>query len=147
MADRLVIDNSIVMAWCFEDEASAYTDAIQELLVDNTAVVPAIWPLEVANVLLVAERKKRISKVDSGHFVALLSQLPIEVEPADSDRVFHDVLSLARQHQLSSYDASYLDLAIRKGVPIASLDKAIIRAAKEIKVHLIQKEGRQRFLR
>ncbi len=139
MAGNFVIDNSIVMAWCFEDEASDYTDAIQELLIDNKAFVPAIWPLEVANVLLVAERKKRISKADSGHFIALLSQLPIEVGPAESDRIFHDTLSMARQYRLSSYDASYLDIAIRKGTPIATLNKAIIRAAKDLKVQIIGK--------
>ena len=138
MSGDFVVDNSIVMAWCFEDEANDYTDAIQDLLIDNKAFVPPIWPLEVANVLLVAERRKRISKADSGHFIALLSQLPIEVEPTDSDRVFHDTLSLARQYQLSSYDASYLEMAIRKGMPIATLDKAIIRAAKRIQVEIIR---------
>ncbi|MGD8836703.1 MAG: type II toxin-antitoxin system VapC family toxin [Desulfobacteraceae bacterium] len=136
MPDKFVIDNSIVMAWCFEDETSDYTDAIQELLIVNKAFVPAIWPLEVANLLLVAERKKRISSADSGHFIALLSQLPIEV--VGSDRIFHDTLSLARQYHLSSYDASYLDLAIHEGIPIATLDKAIIRAAKALKVQLIR---------
>jgi predicted nucleic acid-binding protein len=134
MGDDFVVDNSIVMAWCFEDEATAYTDAVQDQLVESTAFVPAIWPLEVTNVLLVAERKNRIGKADSGHFIALLSQLPIKVEPTESERAFHDILSLARQYQLSSYDASYLELAIRKGLPIASLDKAIARAAIDMKI-------------
>jgi predicted nucleic acid-binding protein len=136
MADDFVLDNSIVMAWCFEDEATAYTDAVQDQLVESTAFVPAIWPLEVTNVLIVAERKKRIGKAGSGHFIALLSQLPIKVEPTDSERVFHDTLSLARQYQLSSYDASYLELAIRKGLPIATLDKAIVRAAVDMEILL-----------
>lgn len=134
MPDDFVLDNSIVMAWCFEDEATAYTDTVQDQLVKSTAFVPAIWPLEVTNVLIVAERKKRIGKADSGHFVALLSQLPIKVEPTESERVFHDILSLARQYKLSSYDASYLELAIRKGLPIASLDKAIVRAAIDMNI-------------
>jgi predicted nucleic acid-binding protein len=136
MADDFVLDNSIVMAWCFEDEATAYTDAVQDQLVESTAFVPAIWPLEVTNVLIVAERKKRIGKAGSGHFIALLSQLPIKVEPTDSERIFHDTLSLARQYQLSSYDASYLELAIRKGLPIATLDKAIVRAAVDMEILL-----------
>jgi len=136
MADDFVVDNSIVMAWCFEDEATVYTDAVQDQLVGSTAFVPAIWPLEVTNVLMVAERRKRIGKADSGRYVALLSQLPIKVEPTESDRVFHDILSLARQYQLSSYDASYLELAIRKGLPIASLDKAIVRAAIDMEILL-----------
>jgi predicted nucleic acid-binding protein len=138
MRSDFVVDNSIVMAWCFEDEATKYTDSVQEMLINYRAFVPSIWPLEVANVLLVAERKKRISKADSGRFIALLSQLPIEVGQSEPDRVFHDTLSLARQHKLSSYDASYLALAIRMGLPIASLDKAIIRAAKNIKIGILK---------
>lgn len=137
MSSDFVVDNSIVMAWCFEDEATKYTDAVQEKLINHRAFVPAIWPLEVANVLLVAERKKRISKADSGRFIALLSQMPIEVGPSEPDRVFHDTLHLARQHRLSSYDASYLSLAIQMGLPIASLDKAIILAAKSIKIEIL----------
>ena len=136
MADDFVIDNSVVMAWCFHDEASAYTDFALDQLVENTAFVPAIWPLEVTNVLLVAERKKKIGKAGSGRFIALLSQLPIRVEPTEPERAFHDILSLARQYQLSSYDASYLELAIRKGLRIVSLDKAIVRAAKDLKILL-----------
>jgi predicted nucleic acid-binding protein len=136
MADDFVVDTSIVMAWCFEDEATAYTDAVQDQLVESTAFVPAIWPLEVTNVLMVAERRKRIGRADSGRFIALLSQLPIQVEPTESDRVFHDILPLARQYQLSSYDASYLELAIRKGLPIATLDKAMVRAAVDMEILL-----------
>ena len=136
MKHNFVIDNSIVMAWCFEDEATGYTDAVQELLIHNTAFVPAIWPLEVANVLMVAERKKRIDIAGSDHFVALLSQLPIRVEQTEPERVFHNILFLARKYQLSSYDASYVELAIRKGLPIASSDKAIVRAAKDLKIQL-----------
>lgn len=138
MSNDFVVDNSIVMAWCFEDKATKYTDAVQEILINHRAFVPAIWPLEAANVLLVAERNKRISKADSGRFIALLSQLPIEVVQSEPGRVFYDTLSLARQHKLSSYDASYLELAIRKGLPIASSDKAIIRAAKSIKIAIVK---------
>ena len=137
MAGDFVIDNSVVMAWCFEDEANSYADTIQDMLIENKAFVPAIWPLEVTNVLLVAERKKRISKAGSGHFTALLSQLPIEVEPSDTDTIFHETISLARQYMLSSYDASYIELAIRKGLPIATQEKAIIRAAKKIQIEII----------
>ncbi len=137
MSDDFVVDNSVTMAWCFEDEASPFTDAVQELLIENTAYVPSIWPLEVANVLVVAERKERISKADSNHFLALFSELPIVVERTRSETVFHDILPLARTYGLSSYDASYLELAIRKGLPIASMDKAIIRAAKDLEILLV----------
>jgi predicted nucleic acid-binding protein len=138
MSGDFVVDNSIVMAWCFEDESTKYTDAVQEMLINHRAFVPSIWPLEVANVLLVAERQNRISMADSGRFITLLSQLPIKVGQSEPDRVFHDTLNLARQHRLSSYDASYLALAIRMGLPIASLDKAILRAAKSIKIGIVK---------
>jgi predicted nucleic acid-binding protein len=89
--------------------------------------------LEVINVLLDAERKKRLNKNDGRRFIALISALPIVVESAPPFRIFHDTLPLARKHRLSSYDASYLELAIHKNIPIATLDEAIIRAAKSIK--------------
>ncbi len=138
MENDFVVDNSVVMAWCFDDESSTFADAAQELLIENTAYVPSIWPLEVANVLLVAERKDRISRADSGRFIALLTQLPIVVERTNSETVFHDIMSLARSYMLSSYDASYLELAIRKGLPFVSLDKDLIRAAKDLKVQIIK---------
>lgn len=137
MPSDFVVDNSVVMAWCFDDEADSYADAIQDLLAHNFAFVPSIWPLAVANVLLVAERKKRITKSASGHFVEMLSQLPIAVDSTEPERVFHDIMSLARQYKLTSYDASYIELAIRKGLPIASLDKAILKAAKDIQVQIL----------
>lgn len=137
MGGDFVIDNSVVMAWCFDDEANAYSDGIQEMLIEHKALVPAVWPLEVTNVLLVAERNKRISKAKSGHFIALLSQLPIEVESVEAKWVFHETLALARQYSLSSYGASYLELSIRKGLPIATQDKAILRAAKNIQIEIL----------
>jgi predicted nucleic acid-binding protein len=137
MPSDFVLDNSVVMAWCFDDEADASTDAVQDLLTHNFAFVPSIWPLEVANVLLVAERNKRITKAASGHFIAMLSQLPIEMDSTDPERVFHDIISLARQYRLTSYDACYIELAIRKGLPIASLDDAILKAATDLQVQII----------
>ena len=76
---EFVIDNSFVMSWCFQDETNEYTDAVLGYLEDYTAFVPAIWPLEVINVLLVAERRNRISQADSSRFISLLAELPIIV--------------------------------------------------------------------
>jgi predicted nucleic acid-binding protein len=129
-----VIDNSIIMAWCFKDEINHYSDLILDNLDHYTAVVPSIWPLEVGNVLLVAERKKRLTEADSSRFLALLSDLPILIEQESPERMIKETFTLARSLNLSSYDASYLDLAIRKGLPIASLDKNLIRAAKKVKL-------------
>jgi len=138
MSDDFVIDNSVIMAWCFGDEISGYSDHILDSLETSTGFVPSIWPLEVSNVLLVAERKKRISEADSARFVALLADLPIIVEQESPERMIKEIFALARKHKLSSYDASYLDLAMRKGLPIASLDKNLLAAAKKSKVPILK---------
>lgn len=130
MKESFVVDNSIVMSWCFKDETNQYADAVLERLSDATAFVPSIWPFEVVNVLLVAERKRRLSEADSVRFVTLLSQLPIIVEYERPEIIMADLLSLARANNLSSYDASYLNLSMRKGLPIATLDTRLIEAAK-----------------
>jgi len=134
MTENFVVDNSVVMSWCFKDEISQYADAILDSLEVSTAVVPSIWPLEVGNILLVAERRKRLSQADSARFIALLTELPITIEQEPPERMMKEILALAREHQLSSYDASYLDLAMRKGLPIATLDNGLLAAAKRSQV-------------
>ena len=137
MADLFVVDNSVVMAWCFKDESNPYADSVLDRLLGSEAVVPSIWPLEVVNVLLVAERRKRISEADSVRFTTLLSQLPIHVEYESPDRVMKNLPGLARTTTLSSYDASYLDLAMRKGVPLATSDKKLRKAAGSVQVPIL----------
>jgi predicted nucleic acid-binding protein len=136
MIEQFVVDNSVVMSWCFKDETNNYADTVLDMLIESAAVVPSIWPLEVVNVLIVAERKKRLSESDSIRFLTLLSQLPIVVEYERPD-IMKELLALARSNNLSSYDASYLDLAMRKGVPIATLDNKLIEAAKRIDVPIL----------
>jgi predicted nucleic acid-binding protein len=138
MSDDFVIDNSVVITWCFKDENSQYSDFILNKFESLTAIVPSIWPLEVTNVLLVAERRKRISEADSVRFIALLSELPIIVDQESPERMIKEIFALARKHNLSSYDASYLDLAMRKGLPIATLDKNLLAAAKRSKVSILK---------
>lgn len=129
MSDRFVVDNSIVMSWCFGDEANEYADAVLARLADAVAVVPEIWPLEVVNVLLVAERRKRLRPVDSVRFLTLLSRLPIQVEQTWPVTAMTELLALGRSTGLSSYDASYLDLAMRQGLPLATTDRRLAEAA------------------
>jgi predicted nucleic acid-binding protein len=136
MIEQFVVDNSVVMSWCFKDETTNYADTVLDRLTELVAVVPSIWPLEVVNVLLVAERQKRLSESDSTRFLTLLSQLPILVE-YDRPEMMKELLALARSNNLSSYDASYLDLAMRKGVPIATLDNKLIKAAKRIDIPIL----------
>ena len=138
MGDDFVIDNSVVMTWCFKDGISQYADYILDRLEDSAGFVPSMWPLEVCNVLLVAERKKRIGEAGSTRFIALLTELPIIVEQEPPERMIKEIFALARKHKLSSYDASYLDLAMRKGLPIATLDKSLLLAAKRSRVPILR---------
>lgn len=136
MAD-FVVDNSVVMAWCFADEGGDYAIRVLDKLESAEALVPGIWPLEVGNVLLVAERRRRLSGADSVRFIALLNDLPILIEKESPDRMMKEIFFLAREYGLSTYDASYLDLAMRKGLPLATLDSSLIKAASKGKVPLI----------
>ncbi|MEW6186769.1 MAG: type II toxin-antitoxin system VapC family toxin [Thermodesulfobacteriota bacterium] len=139
MTPSFVVDNSIVMSWCFNDETNRYADIVLDSLSQTQALVPAIWPLEVVNVLLVSERNKRLTKADSLRFIELLSQLPILVEPVPLLRIMGDLLALAKATSLSSYDAAYLDLALRKGVPLATLDTRLTKAANLAKIQIYLK--------
>ncbi len=139
MLHGLVIDNSIVMSWCFADEANQYADDVLESLKYIRAIVPCIWPLEVGNVLVVAERKGRLKHIDSIKFWELLSELPIDVEQELSEKMIRNIFILAREAQLSTYDASYLELAIRKDLPLATLDKALLRAAEKFNIEIYKK--------
>jgi len=138
MEKGFVVDNSVVMSWCFTDQANSYADSILERLTDAVAYVPSVWALEVVNVLLAAERKKCISEAGSFHFISLLSQLPIHAEYESVNKEMKDLLGLARAHNLSSYDASYLGLAMRKGLPLATLDKKLRKAAASTKVPILE---------
>lgn len=138
MALGFVVDNSIVMAWCFRDETSPYAQKVLESLAYHEAIAPAVWPLEVCNVLVVAERKKLLHKSDSTQFLSLLHDLPIRVEQESAGRMFTDILTLAREHGITTYDASYLDLAIRLGLSLATLDTALRSAAKRSRVPLFK---------
>ena len=138
--DEFVLDTSVAMAWCFEDETNPYADAVLDSLIDNAALAPSIWPLEVGNVLLVAERRNRISQPDSMRFLELLSSLPIKIESFSEQRMFEAVLNLARNLGLSIYDASYLDLAIQTGLRLATLDQSLRKAADSCGVAIFQEE-------
>ena len=134
---RVVIDCSVVMAWCFEDEADKYSDSILDMLASAEALVPSIWALEVANVLLVGERRNRLKEADTARFIELLRELPISVDNETSDHAMREILSIGREQGLSSYDAAYLELAMRHGLALATRDNALRKAAKKSGVKLI----------
>lgn len=127
---ELVLDVSLSCAWCFADEAREPAWAILEQLQAGRAYVPALWLWETTNVLVQAERRGRISPAAIRTFLGLLEGLPINVDQPSTASAWHDTLALARSHRLSSYDAAYLELALRRGLPLATRDKALQAAAR-----------------
>lgn len=130
-----VIDTSVTMAWCFEDETTAGSEAVLESLQQDEAVVPSLWELEVTNVLLVAERRKRINEAQAARFVDLLTRLPIRIDSSPTDLTA--ILAAGRRHGLSAYDAAYLVLAERLGAPLATLDRRLAAACEAAGVGLL----------
>ena len=129
-----VLDASIALAWCFDDEATPTTAALLDKLEDETAVVPAIWPLELGNILAGAERRGRLTPTRVSEFLALIGGLDIEIDDETAARALRETLTLARTENLTTYDASYLELAIRRGLPLATKDNQLSRIAARLGV-------------
>jgi predicted nucleic acid-binding protein len=134
----IVIDASITMAWGFRDETTPFSRAIYWRVYADRALVPAIWPLEIANTILVGERRGRIAQSESVRFLTVLRSMPITVDEETTLRAWMDILPLARQLNLSAYDASYLDLAIRRGLPLATADRRMREAATLLGLELVE---------
>jgi predicted nucleic acid-binding protein len=130
----LVLDSSLTMAWYLEDEESEYADSVLGALPEQEALVPPLWPYEVANGLWIAERRGRTTLTHIQRALALLQPLPIRVDAAAHERARGEVLTLARQEGLTCYDAAYLELAMREGLPIATLDQQLRDAAARLGV-------------
>ena len=133
-----VLDCSVTMSWCFEEESEngQYSEQILKRLETEDAVVPRLWHLEVLNVLLASERRRRIAAQQSDSFLEYLSLLPIRTDSMPVTIQDHEVLALARKYQLSSYDTAYLALAVGEGLKIATQDRGLIAAAKALDVWL-----------
>ena len=128
---RIVVDGSIAVSWFLQDETGGYAGAVRSKISDADLVsVPAHWMLEVTNALLVAERRKRIDAASVNHAVGILRQMPIRTDSEMDDQAGRQTLELARQHMLSIYDAAYLELALRVGAGLASLDEPLKATAK-----------------
>jgi predicted nucleic acid-binding protein len=128
----LVLDASVALAWCFGNEATPAADRVLELLATETAAVPAIWHVEIANVLALSERRRRITAAASVEFIALLQSLHIVIDERTPARALGRVLDLAREERLTAYDAAYLELAMRLGVPLASKDGDLCDTAERL---------------
>lgn len=132
-----VLDCSVTMAWCFDDEITEYSEAVLESLTLKSALVPVIWPLEVTNVLLMAIKRKRITKIKAAGFLDRLNDLPIRLANSKPLSAMMSIFELGDEQKITSYDAAYLDLAIAHNIPLATLDKDLSKAAKasKIKIH------------
>lgn len=134
-----VLDNSVTMRWFFGDgkpRELAYAANVLDAMKKSTAIVPVTWGLEVANVIARAEAKDLVTEARSGAFLEMLEGVDIEVDAATFVHALSDTLQLARRYKLSSYDASYLELALRSGLPLATLDEDLLKAAKKAGVKI-----------
>ncbi|MBX3412237.1 MAG: type II toxin-antitoxin system VapC family toxin [Pirellulales bacterium] len=129
MSAAFVVDASVALTWLFKDEATESTDTLLVRLEQETALVPSWWFLEIANVVGLAERKGRITEVESARFISDLLKLGIEVELLSPEQPFSQFLPLARKFALTCYDSMYLELAQRRQLPLASLDEQLHKAA------------------
>jgi predicted nucleic acid-binding protein len=133
-AEAFVLDGSVALAWYFKDEADRYADAVAARFPNAHAVVPVIWPLEIANAVLMGERRKRSTEAQATKWLGYLRSLPITVDDETNSRAWSDGMGLARTHGLSAYDAAYLELALRRSLPVATLDDKLNAAATAVGV-------------
>jgi predicted nucleic acid-binding protein len=132
-----ILDASITLSWCFSDEATPETMHLLDQLNQESAFVPELWTLEIGNILISAERHKRITYAKITEFLTLLQHLNIKTDNETSIRGFREIISLAHSEKLTTYDAAYLELAMRLGLPLATKDIQLAKAAKRIGVKLI----------
>ena len=129
-----VFDNSVAMRWVLKSDKvsdQVYAERVLKSFANKDALVPNLWHLEASNVLLGAEKRSEITTGETEGFISQLENLPIQVDPLTSHRSFTRILALGRAYNLSSYDAAYLELAIREGIPLATLDRVLMEAAKK----------------
>ena len=126
----LVLDPSVVAGWYIGDGSSSYTQAARMAVAVEGALVPSLWPYEVTNLFLMAERRGRMSVEDMSLALESLAAMPIDVRPAMAPRAASTLARIAREYRLSAYEASYLDTAVRTGSSLATLEQALERAAR-----------------
>ena len=135
---EIVIDACVALAWCFPDEANGYADAVLEGLERHTMLVPALWPVEITNALLVAERRRRIKASETRQFFALINELPVVMDSRSVTDAVSNLLPLGREYGLSAYDATYLELAMRHGASLATLDSKLQSAARKAGIQIFK---------
>ena len=138
MTETIVLDVSAALPWCFEDEATVDSAKLLDTVAAGHIVVPGIWHIEMLNVLLQAERRQRITQTETQAFLELLDRLVVETDHESQTTARVGVLRMARAHRLSGYDTTYLELAHRRGIRLATRDKALQQAAGQAGVTLIE---------
>jgi predicted nucleic acid-binding protein len=136
LSETVVLDASTTLAWCFPDETSDRADVVLLALEGRTVLVPAVWSLEIANALLVGERQKRLRQPEVLRFLTLLECLPVVEDTQTAAERVRNVLPIAREFGLSAYDGAYLELAVRRGAALATLDARLAKAARSAGVTL-----------
>lgn len=133
-----VLDASMALAWHFPDEASPRANAVAALSDAATIVLPSHWFAEIANGMLVGERRRRTTSEERIRFVGRIGLLDLKIDGPDPARMFDVILPLARAHGLTVYDTLYLELAERRGLPLASLDEELNAAARRVGIELVE---------
>lgn len=134
--EAIVLDASVTLTWCYPDEHSVFAYKVLDHLAHGQAVVPSLWAVEVANALVMGERRHRLAEAAVAQFLELLDGLDIDTDNQTAARALTTTRQLARAHRLSAYDATYLELAMREGLTLATLDAQLISAAKSAGVML-----------
>lgn len=136
---RFVLDNSVAMRWLLASNKKVdqnYSEAVLKTLANAQALVPNLWHLEAANVLLSAEKRGELTAAEAERFISQLESLPVYTDSHTANQAFNRIRALAKAYKLSSYDAAYLELAIREGLPLATLDKSLLKAAKKAGIEI-----------
>lgn len=133
-----VVDASVSLCWCFENQTSRYTEGVLEMLAGGAAAsVPFLWPIEMSNALVLAQRRGNMTLAKMTALVEEINEWPIHVDVAGLHRAFHQILALARERNLSAYDAAYLELALRERLPLATLDRKLRKAAQAVGIAIV----------
>jgi len=132
-----VLDSSVALGWILPDETNPALDDLCDRLTDDIALVPPVWPLEIGNVLLIAVKRGRLTAKDVSPLVRELRALPLEIDATSTERAMEETLALAKKYDLTTYDASYLELAQRRNLPLATLDTKLRKACLSAKIMVL----------
>jgi predicted nucleic acid-binding protein len=132
-----ILDSSVALTWCFEDERTTEAEALLHRVGETGAMAPQHWPFEVLNGLMMAERRQRLDRPRRRRLADFLRDLPVTLDAETTIQVWAMTQGLAEHFRLTIYDAAYLELAQRRGLPLGSLDKELRQAGSAVGVQLL----------